>query len=389
MVTELKGKIMDFDLTDDQRLILDTVDRLMKRHYPPDEIRRRDATHADCKDMLSTFAEAGLLALPFPETYGGLGADRLTVVLVQERLARHGGIAAIVYGGVADFGGMSLLKYGTEEQRQELLPRAIKGEISFSFALTEPGAGSDAAAAITSATKTANGWKINGRKVWISMAGSSDYLVTMCRTTRGSKGKEGLSTFLIPRNTPGIHMTRLDKVGNNCMSSWDIGFDDAEVPDSALMGELGKGMRNMMTTLQYSRTGQAALCIGLAQAAVDSTKAFAIERHQFDRRIADFQVIRHRLVDMQTRVDQARLMLYYSSWLMEHGRPSRKETAQTKVLATEALEYVSRHGMQIQASFGYSNESEIQRHWRDARLYTFGEGTNELQRDLIAREIGL
>ena len=139
----------------------------------------------------------------------------------------------------------------------------------------------------------------------------------------------------------GIHMTRLHKVGNNCMSSWDIGFEDVEVPDDALMGEQGKGMRNMMTTLQYSRTGQAALCIGLAQAAIDGAKAFAIDRRQFDRRIADFQVIRHRLVDMQTRVDQARLMLYHSSWLVEKGQPCRKETAQTKVLATEALEYVS------------------------------------------------
>jgi alkylation response protein AidB-like acyl-CoA dehydrogenase len=380
---------MNFDLTDEQRQILDTVDRLMKRHYPPEEIRRRDAAHADCKDMLATFAEAGLLALPFPEKYGGLAADRLTVVLVQERLAQHGGIAAIMYGQIADFGGRSLLSYGSEEQRAALLPRAVKGELSFSFALTEPGAGSDAAAAITSATKTSKGWVINGRKIWISMAGTADYLITMCRTTRGSKGKEGLSTFLVPRQSAGINMTQLPKVGNNCMSSWDIGFDNVEVSDNALMGERGKGMRNMMTTLQYSRTGQAALCIGLAQAAVDSAKAFALDRRQFDRRIADFQVIRHRLVDMQTRVDQARLMLYYSSWLMEQGRPCRKETAQTKVLATEALEYVSRHGMQIQASFGYSSESDMQRHWRDARLYTFGEGTNELQRDLIAREIGL
>jgi alkylation response protein AidB-like acyl-CoA dehydrogenase len=380
---------MDFDLTDDQKQILDTVDRLMKRHYPPEEIRRRDIAHADCRDMLPVFAEAGLLALPFPEKYGGLAADRLTVILVEERLAQHGGIAAIMFGQVADFGGMSLLSYGTEEQRQALLPRAIKGELSFSFALTEPAAGSDAGAAITSANKTSNGWIINGRKIWISNAGSADYLVTMCRTTRGSKGKEGLSTFLVPRNTSGIHMTRLHKVGNNCMSSWDIGFDDVEVPDGALMGEQGKGMRNMMTTLQYSRTGQAALCIGLAQSAIDGAKAFAIDRRQFDRRIADFQVIRHRLVDMQTRVDQARLMLYYSSWLVEKGQPCRKETAQTKVLATEALEYVSTQGMQIQASFGYSTESDIQRHWRDARLYTFGEGTNELQRDLIAKEIGL
>jgi alkylation response protein AidB-like acyl-CoA dehydrogenase len=380
---------MDFELTDDQKQTLDIIDRLMKRHYPPEEIRRRDDAHADCRDMLPVFAEAGLLALPFPEEYGGLAADRLTVVLVQERLAQHGGIAAIMFGQVADFGGMSLLSYGTEGQRRALLPRAIKGELVFSFALTEPGAGSDAGATITSARKTNAGWVINGRKIWISNAGTSDYLVAMCRTTRGSQGKDGLSTFLIPRHTPGIHMTRLNKVGNNCMSSWDIGFDNVDVGDDALMGEEGKGMRNMMTTLQYSRTGQAALCIGLAQAAVDGAKAFALDRRQFNRRIADFQVIRHRFVDMQTRIDQARLMLYYSSWLVDKGRPNRKETAQTKVLATEALEYVTTQGMQIQASFGYSTESDIQRHWRDARLYTFGEGTNELQRDLIAREIGL
>jgi alkylation response protein AidB-like acyl-CoA dehydrogenase len=380
---------MDFALTDDQQQILDTVDRLMRRHFPAEEIRRRDAAHADCKDMLPIFAEAGLLALPFPEAYGGLAADRLTVVLVQERLAQHGGIAAVMFGGVTDFGGMSLLTYGTEAQRQALLPRAIKGELGFSLALTEPGAGSDAAAAVTSATKTSSGWLINGRKIWISMAGSSDYLVTMCRTTPGSKGKEGLSTFLVPRQTPGISMTRLQKIGNNCMSSWDIVFDNVELPDDALMGELGNGLRNVILTLQYSRTGQAALALGLAQAACDEAKAFAINRRQFNQRIADFQVIRHRLVDMQTRVDQARLMLYHASWLIDTGRPCRKETAQAKVLATEALEYVSTQGMQITASFGYSNESDMQRHWRDARLYTFGEGTNELQRDLIAREIGL
>jgi alkylation response protein AidB-like acyl-CoA dehydrogenase len=380
---------MDFGITEDQRLILGTVDQLMKRHFPPDEIRRRDAAHTDCRDMLPIFADAGLLGLPFPEQYGGLNADRLTVVLVQERLAQHGGIAAVIYGAATDFGGMSLLRYGSEAQRAELLPRLIKGELSFSFALTEPGAGSDAAAVITSAAKTSSGWVINGRKIWITNAGSADYLVAMCRTTRGSKGRDGLSTFLVPRQTPGITMTRLAKVGNNCMSSWDIGFDNVEIPHEALMGEEGRGMRNMMTTLQYSRTGQAALSLGLAQAAIDSTRQFAIERRQFDRRIADFQVIRHRLVDMQNRVDQARLMLYYSSWLVDQNEQARKQTAQTKLLATDALEYVARHGMQIQASSGYSAESDIQRHWRDSRLYTFGEGTNEIQRDIIAKELGL
>ncbi|MGD9924404.1 MAG: acyl-CoA dehydrogenase family protein, partial [Pseudorhodoplanes sp.] len=350
---------MDFTITEDQRHILDTVDRLMRRHYPPEEIRRRDAAHTDCKDMLPVFAKAGLLALPFPEEYGGLAADRLTAILVQERLAWHGAIAGIMFGQLTDFGGMSILKFGTEEQRLQLLPSIIRGEINLCFALTEPGAGSDAAAAVTSATKTSSGWLINGRKIWISMADTSDYLVTMCRSDKGSIGKSGLSTFLIARNSPGVTMTRLEKVGNNCMSSWDIGFDNVEVPDSALMGSEGDGMRNMMTTLQYSRTGQAALAIGIAQAACDAAKAHALERHQFGHRIADFQVIKHRLVNMQMRVEQARLLLYFASSLIDARRSCRKEVAQAKVTASEALEYVSRHGMQIQASFGYSAESDM------------------------------
>jgi alkylation response protein AidB-like acyl-CoA dehydrogenase len=380
---------MNFGLGEDQERILDTVDRLMRRHMPPEEVRRRDAAHADCADLRPVFAEAGLLALPFPAAYGGLEADRLTVVLVQERLARHAGIAAAVYGMAADFGGMSLLTYGSDAQKRSLLPRLIRGELGFSLAMTEPGAGSDAAAVVTSAARTAGGWVINGRKTWISNAASSDYLVTLCRTTRGSTGRDGLTVLLVPRTAPGVAMTRLEKVGNNCMSSWDIGFADVEVGDDAVMGEVGDGLRNVLRTLHYSRTGQAALALGIAQAACDAAGDFVRERRQFGQRIADFQVIRHRLVDMQTRIDQARLMLYRACWLLSEGRPCRRETAQAKIVATEALDYVSGHGMHMTASFGYSAESDMQRYWRDGRLYTFGEGTNELQRDIVAREMGL
>lgn len=361
----------------------------MRKHMPPSEVRRRDLSHADCTDLLKLYGDVGLLGLPFPERLGGVDADRLTVMLVNERLGYHASIAASLYSTNVDFGGMPLLAFGTEAQREELIPKLIRGELKFSFALTESNAGSDAGALITRARRTQSGWTINGRKVWITNADTADFLVTACRTEPGSTGREGVSVLLVPRRAAGVHLTPLGKVGNNCMSSWDIALEDVEVGQDTLIGQEHHGFRVLMHTLQYSRTSQAAKAVGIAQAALDEAKRYAVERVQFGKRIADFQVIRHRLVDMQTRVDQARLIAYHAGWLMAQGVRCRKEAAQAKVVASEALQYVAGHGMQITASLGYSLDGDMQRYWRDSRLYSFGEGTNELQRDLIAKEIGL
>lgn len=379
---------MNFMLNDDQRQFLDAVDQLMRRHLPPEEVRRRDTLHQDCADLRPIFGKAGLLALPFPAEYGGLEQNRFTVALVHERLSYHASIAGAIFGMSIDFGGMTILNCGSEQQKEQLLPLLILGKTGFSLALSEPGAGSDASAALTSARKIPSGWIVNGRKTWISNAGSADYLVTLCRTKAGI-GKEGLSVLLIPRNSPGVSMTRLEKVGNNCMSSWDIGLNDVEVKHDALIGEEGHGLGNILRTMQYSRLGHAAQSLGGAQAAYDAAEAFVRERKQFGKRIADFQVIRHRLVDMQMRIDQARLLLHRACWMIDAGLPARKEAAQAKIAASEALEQVSGQGMHMCASSAYSSESDMQRYWRDGRLYTFGEGTNEVMRDLIAKEMRL
>jgi alkylation response protein AidB-like acyl-CoA dehydrogenase len=184
-------------------------------------------------------------------------------------------------------------------------------------------------------------------------------------------------------------MTELPKVGNHAMPSWDIGFDDVFVEDDARLGDEGRGFRNLMSTLHYSRASMAATVTGCAQAAVDVALAHARERRQFGRPIGQFQVLRHRLADMQTRVDQSRLLTYHLAWLIGSGRACRREAAQAKIVATETLQFVTDHGMQILASAGYTVESDMQRYWRDARLYSFGEGTNEILRDLIARELSL
>jgi alkylation response protein AidB-like acyl-CoA dehydrogenase len=229
----------------------------------------------------------------------------------------------------------------------------------------------------------AGGWRITGRKCWISDAGGADYLLVVARTG------EAISLFLVPPKTPGIAMTELPKIGNNAMPSWDIGFDSVDLPEDALMGEEGRGFRHLMSTLQASRASMAATVTGCAQAAVDCAVRHAKDRVQFGRPIGANQAIRHRLADMQMRVDQSRLVVRNLASLIATAQPCRREAAQAKIIATDCLQYVTHHGMQILASAGYAAESDMQRYWRDARLYTFGEGTNEILRDLVAREMGL
>lgn len=195
--------------------------------------------------------------------------------------------------------------------------------------------------------------------------------------------------FLVPRDTPGIAMTPIPKVGNNCMPSFEIAFDEVEIPDDALMGTEGDGFRHLMSTLGYSRASMAATVTGCAQAATDLAISHAKERRQFGQPIGNFQTIRHRVADMQMRVDATRLVVHHLAHLIAEGKDTKRLASQAKVQATECLQFVTDHGMQILASAGYSSESPMQRYWRDARLYSFGEGSNEIQRDLIARELGL
>ena len=195
--------------------------------------------------------------------------------------------------------------------------------------------------------------------------------------------------FLIPPDAPGISMTPLTKVGNNCSLSWDIGFEDVFVPDDAVLGEVGKGFSILRNTLKYARAGLAASVTGVAQAAVDCALAHARERRQFGRSIGSFQTISHRLADMQTAVDLSRLMVGKLAWSIDQGEDCTRLAAQAKLVATETLHRVTDDGMQIMASAGYAAESDMQRYWRDARLYTFGEGSSEIQRGIIARDLGL
>ena len=369
--------------------ILASVDGFASRHLPPDEVRRRDREHQPPYDLLPAMGEAGFFALPVPDDYGGLGRSWSEVSLVQERLGWHGYMAASIYNRVVGFGVMSVLTYGSAEQKRDLLPGLLSGYFFMALALTEPGAGSDAGALKTRARRTSGGYVISGSKIWISDAQGARFLLTAARTGEAAKGSDGITLFLVPSDAPGVTLSPLAKVGNNAMPSFEVGFADVEVGDDAVIGEVGGGFRHLMSTLHYSRASMAATVTGAAQAALDGVMAHARERQQFGKPIGSFQVLAHRLADLQTRVDLSRLMVRHLATLIARGLPCKREAAQAKVVATETLRDVADQGMQIMASAGYAADSDIQRFWRDSRLYTFGEGTNEILRDGMARELGL
>jgi alkylation response protein AidB-like acyl-CoA dehydrogenase len=378
--------------TEEFEAIAASVDRLLSRRLPPEEIRRRDEQHIPPYDLVPELAETGLIRAPLPEAVGGVGIPWSVFCRVQERVAYHAFFVASILNRYVCFSAMPLLHFGTEAQQRRLLPGVLDGSTLMALALTEPEAGSDARAVRTRAERVDGGWRIRGRKTWISDADRANYLLTMCRTTEpggGGGDRPSFTALLVPRHTPGIAMTPLAKVGNNCMPSWDIGYDDVLVSDDDRLGPVGAGFQTIAGTLKYSRASVASGVIGTARAAFDLARKHARERVQFGQPIAAFQVIKHRLVDMHLEITKAALVVRELARAIDAGEPTDDIGAAAKIVATDMLQRVTDHGMQILASAGYAAESPMQRYWRDARLYTFGEGTNEVQREIIARGLGL
>jgi alkylation response protein AidB-like acyl-CoA dehydrogenase len=380
---------VDFSISEEQQAMLDAVGRFLEDRLPVEEVRRRDAAHHTPYDLLPDLASLGVLGMVAPPRWGGLGLDWGSLALVQERLARHAYFVGSIVNRVVGFGLMTLLRNGSEAQQERWIPPLVQGRGVMALALTESQAGSDAGAVQTRAIPDGTGWRLRGRKVWISDAEGSMALLVAARTDPEQRGSRGLSMFIVPRDSPGLSMTVLPKVGNNAMPSWDIALDDVPVPRDALLGELNQGFAVLGSTLHYSRASLAATCLGSAQSLVDQCIGHLRDRHQFGRPLSAFQVLRHRVADMQMRVDQCRWIVRHLAWLIATGQDCSREASQAKVIASETLQELSNQAMQIFASQGYSIESDVQRIWRDARLYTFGEGSNEIQRDLIARHLGL
>lgn len=363
--------------------MLASVSQFCEEYLQPEEVLRRDAEHRPPYDLIPAMVERGFLRVPLPLEIGGFNMGWRAFCQVQEALGRSAYFAASILNRLLCFGIMPILKFGNPEQRAGLLPEMLSGAALTALALNEPQAGSDARNVQTTAISVEGGWSVTGEKVWISDADTSRYLFTLCKT------QNGFLSLMVPRHAAGIQMEEMKKVGNHCMPTWHVRLKDVFVPFSLQLGSVGSGLRNVLGTLRYSRASQAATATGCAQAALALAIAHTSTREQFGAPLSKLQVVKHRLVEMEIEVTKARLLVRELATLLDAEAECTAVSSITKIVASEALQLVTNHGMQLMASAGYSTESHMQRYWRDSRLFTFGEGSNEVQKELIARTMGL
>ena len=381
---------MDLDLSQEQQDFVKTV-----RAFVDDAIRpnaeRWDHEHELPMDAVAQMAELGLFGLPFPEAYGGSGADFLTLCLAIEELARVDSSLALTLEAAVGLGAMPVFRFGTEEQKQRWLPPLASGAALAAFGLTEPEAGSDAGGTKTTAKLADGEWVINGSKSFITNSGTSiTSFVTVTAITGTEGGGKEISAIIVPSGTPGFEVGKsYRKMGWWHSDTHELSFSDARVPEENLLGERGEGFRNFLKILDDGRIAIAALAVGLAQGCVDESIKYAHERKAFGKPIGAFQGLQFKIADMATKTDLARQSYYRAAWLKEVGRPYKKEAAMAKLYASQIAVDVARDAVQVHGGYGYIEEFPVCRHFRDSKILEIGEGTSEVMRILIARELGL
>jgi alkylation response protein AidB-like acyl-CoA dehydrogenase len=376
---------MDLELTDAQRLVADTVRAFARKEVAP-RAAEIDRTDEFPRDLYRRLADLGLLGLTLPAEYGGAGADTLTWTLCQEELARasasvaHAQLLAVILGEL-------IREHGTETQRRRWLPAMARGEAICVIAQTEPGGGSDVAGLTTTARPTADGWVLNGTKRFITAAMVCDVAVVVATTDR-SLGREGIAMFLVEAGTPGFRPGSKDHVlGLHGVGTGELVFDDCHVPRAALLGSERGGFKRAMESLNTGRVGIAAQALGVSQAALDAALAYAQTREAFGRPIAELQAIQFLLADMSAAVEAVRLLVRRAALLRDGGRSIARAASEAKLMAAETAVRVTSDALQIHGAAGYATDFPLERLYRDARVYPIFEGTSQIQRLVIARQL--
>jgi short-chain 2-methylacyl-CoA dehydrogenase len=342
-------------------------------------------------DIVRQMGDMGLFGLPFPEEYGGMGGDYFALCVALEELARVDSSVAITLEAGVSLGAMPIYRFGTEEQKREWLPRLCSGEALGAFGLTEPGGGSDAGATLTTARLDGDEWVINGTKAFITNSGTDiTALVTVTAVTgQTENGRKEISSILVPAGTPGFTVSKkYSKVGWNASDTRELSFSDCRVPAANLVGERGRGYAQFLSILDEGRIAISALAVGLAQGCVDESVKYAKERSAFGRPIGQNQAVSFKIADMEMRAHTARLAYYDAAERMLRGEPFKKEAAIAKLFSSESAVTNAREATQIHGGYGFMNEFPVARMWRDSKILEIGEGTSEVQRMLIARELG-
>jgi alkylation response protein AidB-like acyl-CoA dehydrogenase len=380
---------MDFTFSEEQTLLRDSVRKLMDRVATADYVRRLDREQAYPYELYDAWVAAGLLRLPFPEEYGGLGGSVIDMVIVAEEISRKSADFYMSFAG-SMFCGLNILRKASEEQKRHWLPKLLSGEVRMAISISEPEAGSDVGAMRTTARRDGDHWIIDGQKLWSSGAGGRNAVINAyVKTDAKAHYRQGTSLFLVDNTTPGVELRKLDMLGRRCTGTYEIFFNGARVPDDRIIGGENRGWDCLMSGLQVERVCSAAGNCGAAQATVDLALAYAKERKQFGRPIGSFQAIAHMLADMQTEVEAARTLMWRAAWMVASGQDALKEISMAKLLSSETYAKVTNLGMQILGAYGYTMEFDMQRHFRDSRASTIAAGTSQMQRNLIANLMGL
>ena len=377
---------MNFDLTPEQELIRDTVRTFARERVAP-VAAELDLEARFPYELVAELAELGLMGLPIPEEYGGAGGDTVSYAIAIEELTRIDSSVAITVAAHTSLGTMPILLYGTDEQKERWLPDLASGRRLAAFGLTEPGAGSDAGATRTTAELRDGSWVINGSKLFITNAGTD---ITWGVTITARTGEDEVSNLVVENGTPGYVISGpMKKLGWRASDTRELSFEHCAVPEGNLLGERGLGFRQFLEILDGGRISVAAMGVGLAQGAYDLAYAYAKEREQFGKPIATFQAIQFKLADMATEIEAGRALVHKAAWLKDQGRPFAREAAMAKLFTGELSHRVANWALQIHGGFGYMEESAISRLYRDQKILEIGEGTNEVQRMVIARHLGL
>jgi short/branched chain acyl-CoA dehydrogenase len=379
---------MNLDLTDEQRQMRDLVREFARNEVAPGAAER-DQQETFPLDVVKKMAELGLFGLPIPAEFGGLGADALTWALVMEELGRADSSVAVTLSVASGLAGGMVVRYGSREQQERWLPPIAAGEMLAGFALTEPSGGSDVKALRTTAKLADGTWTIGGSKAFITNSGTpiTGFLVVACRTDDPPRD---VSTIIVPADTDGLVIgSEYAKMGWRSTDTHEVVFQGCRVPEANLLGERGRGLRQCLGSLDDGRISIAAISVGLAQACLDASLRYAQEREAFGRPIGSFEAIAFKLADMRVAIESARLLTWKAAWTKDEGREYAAAAAEAKLQASDVANACAREAIQIHGGYGYTEEFPVSRYYRDAKVLEIGEGTSEILRLVLARDMGL
>ncbi len=380
---------MDFSLSAEQQMIRDLCRDFAEAEIKP-QAEEMDRTGVFPYGIVTKMAELGLLGLPFPEEYGGAGADYLSYCLALEEIGRGDGSVAITMEAHTSLGATPFYLFGTPAQKERYLPPLARGEQLWSFGLTEPGAGSDSGGTQTHAERRDGSWHINGSKNFITNAGTqmTGGVTITAVTGKDERGRQEITNIIVPTGTAGYVIgNAYHKMGWRASDTRPLSFEDCQVPEENVLGSCGSGFQQFMLILSLGRIAIAAMTVGLAQACYDESLKYARERQQFGRPISSFQAIQFKLADMAMEIELARLMYYKAAWQHMQGQPFTREASMAKLFASESAKRAADQAVQIHGGYGFMDEYPVSRYWRNVKAHEIGEGTSEVQRLIIAKNL--